>query len=181
MRGFVSLVLLGLVLLNTLGYHALLESQYASVQRETRISLQNDEISNAQLLTFKVPLNVPYASDAEEYTSVEGEFQHEGEFYQLIKQKRYKDTLYIVCYRDVKATEHHRQLADYVKTFTDQPAGAKGSEGKTAATWVKDFVSHMLTEVQPNQSFRFVCTYTAYINTYRFLFTPSSLHPPQGV
>jgi hypothetical protein len=102
--------------------------------------VDNQRYNEAETITVKVPITVPYTLFAsKEYERVDGEVEHQGEFYRLIKQKFENDTLYIVCIKDYESKRIHNALADYVKTFTDKPADAKQS-GKIAVNFIKDFL-----------------------------------------
>jgi hypothetical protein len=83
-------------------------------------------------------MTIPYHLDSE-YERVDGEIEHNGEFYRLVKQKLEKDTLYIVCIKDHDSKRIKQALADYVKTFTDKPVQAKHS-GKFSINFIKDFL-----------------------------------------
>jgi hypothetical protein len=41
----------------------------------------------AEEVIIKVPIAIPYATDSKGYERVDGEFEHNGEFYRLVKQK----------------------------------------------------------------------------------------------
>ena len=100
--------------------------------------LDNHQYLEEQTVTLKVAMTIPYHLDSE-YERVDGEIEHNGEFYRLVKQKLEKDTLYIVCIKDQDSKRIKQALADYVKTFTDKPVDAK-STGKFVASFIKDFL-----------------------------------------
>jgi hypothetical protein len=103
-------------------------------------NLDNELISITDMVTFKVPLSVPYASNGMDFERVSGEFEHQNEVYRLYKQKLYKDTLYIVCFKDANSKKINQALSDYVKTFADKPQSAKPSTGKEAPGFIKDYL-----------------------------------------
>ena len=92
-----------------------------------------------ETVTLKVPLVLPYRIDLDEYERVDGEIEHEGEFYRLVKQKLENDTLYIVCYKDRESKEIKQVLTDYVKTFTDKPVDTK-QQTKSFSGFIKDYI-----------------------------------------
>jgi hypothetical protein len=53
----------------------------------TTIDIRKDET-----ILLKIPVAVPYQIDSEGYERVDGEFEHQGEFYRLVKQKYQNDT-----------------------------------------------------------------------------------------
>ncbi len=105
------------------------------VQRLDRLDYSDDET-----VTLKVPMAIPYHIDSEEYERVDGEIEHQGEFYRLVKQKLEKDTLYIVCIKDKEGKRLNKALADYVKTFTDKPTNASHHNTNVTSTFIKDYL-----------------------------------------
>lgn len=101
--------------------------------------LDNKQYSEQETVTLKVPMAVPYHTDANQFQRVDGEIEYKGEYYRLVKQKLQKDTLYIVCIKDQDSKRINQALADYVKTFTDKPANTKQSS-KLLTSFIKDFL-----------------------------------------
>lgn len=137
-RGF-TIFLLALFLLNVLGYYGVFIGLQFKNTQDMQTRFDNEEYSRTQEITIKVPLTVPYATDSREYTRVDGEFEHLGEVYRMVKQKLQSDTLYIVCVKDKTSKDINQALADYVKTFTDKPGNEKGNS-KTTQNLIKDYI-----------------------------------------
>ncbi len=133
-----TLFLLILFLLNVVGYYGVLLGLRVQTSERFRNAIDRESIGTE--LTFKIPLAIPYATDANEYSPVEGEFEYQGEVYQLVKQKHLRDTLYIVCVKDRESKKINQALADYVKSFTDKPVSQKQGT-KTIQLVSKDFFS----------------------------------------
>jgi len=134
-----ALFLAFLVLFNALGFYGLLIGiQYHSSQVLGQ-RLDRDQYLEEETMTIRLPLSIPYHNDGNSYRRVDGQIEHNGEFFRLVKQKLAHDTLYIVVIKD-NDTKHIRQaLADYVKTFTDNPVDTKHN-GKLLTTIIKDFL-----------------------------------------
>lgn len=136
MKKIVSVFLVALFLLNVMGYYGLfLGLEYKNSMRVTD-RINGDVYDESETITLKIPLVVPYYGDTE-FERVDGEIEHEGEFYRLVKQKLEKDTLHVVCIRDTRAKHIHKALADYVSTFADQSADR--SAAKTIPSFIKDY------------------------------------------
>jgi hypothetical protein len=138
MKKVISIVLVALLMLNVLGYYGLvLGLKYQNTQRITQ-QLDADLYEKDETITLHVPLAIPYYA-ATEFERVNGEIEYGGEFYRLVKQKFLRDTLYIVCIKDVKSKHIKQALTDYVKTFTDHPVD--GTSGKTVPGFIKDYLT----------------------------------------
>lgn len=129
-----------LFLLNVLGYYGVLEGLQLKNKQNLQAQFDSDEYERQHEVTIKVPLTIPYATDSREYSRVDGEFEHEGEVYRMVKQKLQSDTLYIVCVKDATSKDIKQALAEYVKSFTDKPASEK-SQSKNLQNLIKDYIA----------------------------------------
>jgi hypothetical protein len=132
-------VLVGLLLFNALGFYVLYVGVRFKVNRDVVQRLDDQDYVDDETVTLKVPLVLPYHIELSEYERVDGEIEHEGQTYRLVKQKHENDTLFIVCYRDSHSQQIKQVLADYVKTFTDRPADHK-HQTKDFTGFLKDFL-----------------------------------------
>jgi hypothetical protein len=139
----------------------------------------NEEYSHTQEITIKVPLTIPYATDSREYTRVDGEFEHLGEVYRMVKQKLLSDTLYIVCVKDKTSKEINQALADYVKTFTDKPVSEK-SNSKTSQNLIKDYMVSSIALQTGSDGWNHVLAHGAQTKEYNTLCIQLNSPPPQG-
>ncbi len=138
---------------------------------------KSDYLEN-ETVTLKVPIAIPYHLDTKEFERVDGEIEHQGEFYRLVKQKLANDTLYIVCIKDNKTQRLKQALADYVKTFTDKPSTSH-NHTSLASTFIKDFIPH--TFAVEHVSAGWIKEVDENTNTVVLLssFSASIVHPPE--
>lgn len=137
------------MVMNTVGYYGLLvvvRDQVAIASVRKIKSNQNEPGAN---LIIKVPLSVPYQAESEIDNLSDSHFTHEGKVYRTLKQRLYKDTLYLICIHDDQTTQADHQLSDFAKSF----AGDEDSQGNTIrliSSFAKYYfpVSHTLQSVQ---------------------------------
>lgn len=134
-----AIVVLVLFLLNVLGYYGVLVGMKATSGEHLSEMLDNEMYDLGSTVTFQIPLTVPYGTDSKGYERVDGTFEKDGEVYRLVKQQYLKDTLYIVCIKDVKSSSINSALTDFAKTFAEQEDGQQ----KTTSIQVisKDYVN----------------------------------------
>lgn len=171
--------MLALFLLNVLGYYGVFVGLQFKNSREMQARFDNEDYARTQEITIKVPITVPYATDSREYTRVDGEFEHQGEVYRMVKQKLQSDTLYIVCVKDNASKDIKQALADYVKTFTDKPVSEK-SNSKTAQNLIKDYIVSSTTLQTGSGGWNHVLTQGAQTKEYNTLCIQLNSPPPQG-
>ncbi len=177
-RGF-SIFLLAIFLLNVLGYYGVFVGlQFKNIQ-ELQARFDDDDYAREHEVTIKVPITIPYATDSREYTRVDGEFEHEGEVYRMVKQKLQKDTLYIVCVKDITSKDIKQALADYVKTFTDKPVSEK-SQSKSLQNLIKDYMVTSTTLESTSMGWNHVLTISLKMNALQSLTIPLNSPPPKA-
>lgn len=135
----ISIFLVVLILFNIIGFYGFLVGVSFKAEQDISRRLEADQYEREETITLKVPIAIPYYSGNDEYERVQGEIEHEGEFYRLVKQRIVRDTLFIVCIRDQRSKHLRQALADYVKTFTDKPI-QKSSKNKSQVNFVKDYL-----------------------------------------
>jgi len=146
LKRLIAIFLIFLLLFNALGFFGLFVGLRYKTASDLVERLDNDQYMEEETVTIKVPMTIPYHLDSE-YERVDGEIEHNGEFYRLVKQKLQKDTLYIVCIKDQESKRIKQALADYVKTFTDKPVDTKHA-GKFFTNFIKDFLPTSI-EISP--------------------------------
>lgn len=178
MKRGLTLLMLSIFLLNVLGYYGVFVGLQFKNKRDMQARFDNEDYAPSQEVTIKVPLTVPYATDSREYTRVDGEFEHQGETYRMVKQKLQRDTLYIVCFKDDASHDIKQALADYVKTFTDKPATEK-SNSKTVQSLIKDYIVSSTSLQSVSEGWNNVLTQGTRITEYTSLRIQLAGPPPK--
>ena len=178
MKKLVSIAFILLLLFNVLGYYGLFFGLHYQNKQQLIQQFDTEDYSDLETVTIKMPLAVPYANDAQEYQRVDGEFEHNGEFYRMVKQRLSQDTLYIVCIKDQQSKRINQALTDYVKTFSDKPVDGK-SHSLTLPTFTKEYLVSTYTIKSSSKGWSFDVssnhTPVVLIHTY----CSSIIHPPE--
>lgn len=152
--------------------------RYHNAQQLTQ-KLDADSYDEAATMTIAVPLTIPYATDSRGFERVDGEFEHNGEHYRLVKQRYQRDTLYIVCIKDPQSKQISQALTDYVKTFTGMPLNSKSSN-KIAFNFNKDYIASGITMALFIRGWCYVFSFGDTDNFYTSMFL-SILNPPPRI
>jgi hypothetical protein len=136
MKKVFSFFLLLLLLLNVMGYYGVFLGMKYRNTLEIMQRLDATAYNNPEAITLKLPLSIPYYGSTE-FERVDGEIEHHGEFYRLVKQKFENDTLYVVCIRDIQQKRIHQALAQYVESFSEQ---SSANNVTTVPSFIKDYV-----------------------------------------
>ena len=102
--------------------------------------IDNDQYKEDQTVTIKIPLTLPYPMQQDEFQRVEGDFEHQGEFYKLVKQRYSSDTLYVVCIKNTEEKKAAKVFSDLAKLSTDQSTSPTNNQSaKTIVNIIKDY------------------------------------------
>lgn len=172
-------MLTALLLLHIMGYYGVfIGLQYHNDQALIQ-HFDNDTYDTADAVTLRIPLSVPYVADDAEYQRVDGQFEHQGELYRMVKQRLSHDTLYVVCVKDQQGNRISKALKDYVKTFADKTTGGK-APAKAFSSFSKDYMttSYAIAEFCQGWYAATVAT-PARPQTLVHSFCASVVHPPE--
>src|SRR6187402_1292445 len=114
-RRILPIFLLTIFLFNVVGYYGIFWLARERSNAAITCRIDSDQYTSAETITLKFPITLPYSTNSEDYARVRGSFEHQGEFYKLVKQKLEKDTLYIVCIKDRHEKKLVNAMADYTK------------------------------------------------------------------
>ena len=141
--------------------------------------LNADHYAGSETITIRVPLNMPYSSNSDSYERTNGEFEYNGEFYRLVKQKRYNDTLYVVCIKDIDHQRLKETLNQYANSLTDKTPVQKSSSPKSNFDFLKEYIVSLFDDAGLINGWSRNLTYAHENNLYRYQFIFSTDHPPE--
>jgi hypothetical protein len=172
-----SITMLFLFLLNVLGYYGVLVGLQIKNTQNLSAQFDEDDYERQHEVTIKVPITVPYQSDTREYVRVNGEFEHEGDVYKMVKQRLQRDTLYIVCVKDNTSKKINQALKDYVKTYTDKPSSSKSQT--MLQNLIKDYITTSTALQSTNAGWNYELPEGNKLNAYESVSIQLNNPPPQ--
>ena len=179
MKRAATLTILILFLLNAVGFYGILLGLQFRFASEVNKQLDEDLYSSAEAITFKIHMALPYSVEDQGFHRAYGEFENQGEVYQLVKQKLSKDTLYIVCVKDAKSKKINQALADYVKTFTDRPFNAKQQNAKLSYSLIKDYLNTGIAIENGTQGWKECLSFNEFAVHYFSSYSSKIKYPPK--
>jgi hypothetical protein len=125
----IAWLLLGVFLHNLLGYYLFYAWRQARLAQTVAQKLPSLPEQSLQLIKIPVPLY--HQPDRPHAEPIQGEFEHQGRFYQLVKQQLVNDTLLVYCYQNHEKAQLIDELAQHQETQA-APLDAKNAPGKSA-------------------------------------------------
>jgi len=119
MKKLATILLMSILLINWYGYRIVAEYFENRVADEMQAELDNDHYSEADLVTIKVPLSLPYISNYQNYEKMEGNIQVNGVSYQYVKRRVFNDTLELKCIPNTAKTIIRNARDEFSKLAND--------------------------------------------------------------
>jgi len=119
-----SIFFLALFLFNVGGYYFLYWGLQTSAKKDLLHRLDADNYASEDLIVISLPMAMPYPLQQKGYERVDGEFEYQGEYYRLVKQRLENDTLFMVCIKDHQKQKLVRVLNEYSNYANNLPASA---------------------------------------------------------
>ena len=139
LKRILAILFLAVFLFNVIGYYAVYLGLRTHVNHVLQQRLDDEFYEADDLLTLKIPVNLPYQTDWHSFQRVEGDFERNGKFYNLVKQKVERDTLIVIYIKDHQETSLFESLSEIVHATTDTPMSKKA--GKLIENFTKDYLT----------------------------------------
>lgn len=161
-----------------MGYYGVFLGLQYKNDREMIQKFDAENYSDSDVITIKIPMTIPYATDSKEFARVDGKFEHNGEFYRMVKQKLSQDTLFVVCVKDHENKRIDDAMTKFVKTFTDKPVD-NSSNAKIVISFAKDYISQSFTIQPVTLGWEADVVKESSCSIIKSSFTSSIVHPPE--
>lgn len=122
-----AILLLALFLINLVGYRG----WFYFVERQWEVQLQllldKEQYNEADLITIKAPLLLPYVTDTREFQRTDGEVNVKGKIYRYVKSKVQNGEYVLLCLPDTYKERIQKAKADFFQDANDllQKNGSK--------------------------------------------------------
>ena len=124
MKRAFSIFFLALFLFNIGGYYLVYWGLQSQAKKDLLHRLDAENYSSEDLIVISVPMSLPYPLQQQGYERADGEFEYQGEYFRLVKQRLENDTLFMVCIKDQSKKKLVKVLNEYSNYANNLPAGA---------------------------------------------------------
>jgi hypothetical protein len=138
------ILLMGVLLLNWYAYHFVAAYFENKAATDMQAQLDINNYSEADLITIKVPLSLPYGPNSQNFERVNGSIDIDGVNYQYVKRRMYNDTLELKCIPNTAKTtiknardEFSKLASDFVNLNTSKKSS--GNQNHPVKYSVQDF------------------------------------------
>jgi len=174
----ISLLFSFLFFLNIIGYYGV----FLTLQYHNNVAVNErlDAMDYGHYETFElvIPLAVPYATGDHGFERVVGEFEYNGEFFHMIRQKLSHDTLIVVCGKDNRQKTIRNAIADVVRTFTGD-SRTQSSTVKPLPPLIKDYIKLSIELRSDSPGWENTIAQSSHRKNLFSSYVPSIAHPPE--
>ena len=127
MKKFAAILLLSVHLFYLGGYT--LVFQYFINRSDVQIVKQmyDNKFDSTKLLELKVPVHMPTIQDWTEYEHIEGQIQLNNAYYNYVRLKMTRDTMYLICLPNSVKANLVKANVIMAKNLNDVPLSKKGA------------------------------------------------------
>lgn len=126
MKRIFAILLLCVHLFYIGGYAILFQYYINKADKDISELVFANKIENNKFLQIKIPVNNPTTSDQSEYAYVSGQIELKGNYYNYVRLKITRDTLFFVCLPNATKTRLVNATIITTKQINDMPVN-KGS------------------------------------------------------
>ena len=174
MKKLAAILLLVLFVFNTVGYRLCISFIQIKADEGFVARLDKGNYNDEDLITVKVPINLPYQTNWKEFERVDGEITVNGQVYKYVKRKIYNDTMILLCIQHEMKTKLEQKASDYFGKINDLPGNENGKKADALKQLLNDF------DLDNSQQVVAITETTPEFNLHHDAFSPHHFIPLQG-
>lgn len=186
MKKVAAILLIVLFFFNLFGYRVMFTFMQQQSDRQLEASLDKDQYNEAELLTIKIPLSLPYQNSQENFERVNGEITVNGKILKYVKRKISDGNLILMCLPDHNKMRLQSAKDDAFKTVSDLVQNTPSKKSDHTKDGVFKSLSNDYTSNAYTSATAFYSILNKYKNSSRFIIFPYSPHdtpeqPPEVI
>lgn len=119
MKKLAAIFLIIIFLFNIGGYRLWFYFEQQRSDNRIEILMDKEAYNEADLITIKTPLSLPYQSNTTDFVRVSGEINFNGKIYKYVKRKIDNGSLVLLCLPDKNKMQLEKAKADFFKNTND--------------------------------------------------------------
>ena len=139
MKKLAAILLLALFVFNTLGYRLLFNVLETNTDAAFTAKLDNGKYDKEDLITIKVPINMPYQVNHAGFERVDGEINVNGQVYRYVMREVQSDTMTLLCIPHYEKTELQNKANEFAGKINDLPSNDNNKKAEVLKQLTADF------------------------------------------
>jgi len=174
LKKLAAILLLILFVFNTAGYRLWFNYVQTRADADFVAKLDNGKYNEDELITVKVPINLPYQTTSINYERVDGEITINGKIYKYVKRAVVNDTMILLCISHDEKTQLQQKANDYFGKVSDLPGNDNNKKAEIFKQLTSDYdFNYAVASIQNIET-------QAVFNLYKNTLLPASYMPVDG-
>ncbi len=127
MKKAATIVLIGLLLFNWYGYRLITSFIEGTANAALNARLDDNDYNEEQLLSIKIPANLPYYINSVNFERIDGQIEIAGIHYNYVKRRVFRDSLEYMCIPNVQKMRIASASVEFFKSVNDLSQSQKKS------------------------------------------------------
>lgn len=125
---------------NSIGYYFVFRYQHQKAEKDFRDYIASTSIDESELTLFKIPVQEYAEKGGSDFSRVEGDFQQNGKFYEVVKQNLENDTVFVYCLNNEKEAALYASLYDHIYTHILDGKKSKSKKDNTTNNLLREYL-----------------------------------------
>lgn len=147
MRKAAAILFFLIFLFNLVGYRFLFNYAQQKADVQLTASLDNNQYNDADLITIKVPLSMPYQTLQSDFERVDGEINVQGKIYKYVKRRIVDGEMVLMCLPDANKMRIQGAKEDFFKNTNDIAQNNTTKKSGSEAEFFKNLASEYDSQV----------------------------------
>ncbi|CAN5132388.1 hypothetical protein BH11BAC6_BH11BAC6_12050 [soil metagenome] len=139
LKKLIAILLLSLFVFNTIGYRLLFNYMQTGADVTLTAKLDGGNYNESDLITVKIPVNMPYLLNQTNFERVDGEITFNGQLYKYVKRNVQNDTMTLLCIPNPEKTELQQKVNEYAGKVNGLPSNDNNKKAETCKQQISDF------------------------------------------
>jgi hypothetical protein len=127
------------MLFNLFGYRLIFNFVQKANEAQLHLQLDNDWYNEAELVSIKTPLNLPYYLNSVEFEKISGSIEIEGVEYEYVKRRVYNDSLELLCLPDKRQEKLKNAEVDFTKMTAEVPGSSNTKKNAASKIMLPEY------------------------------------------
>lgn len=143
-RKSAAILLLIIFLFNLVGYRILFDYAQKKSDAQVTTSLDTHQYNDADLITIKVPLSMPYQTVQSDFERIDGEINVSGKIYKYVKRRIVDGEMVLMCLPDHNKMRIEAAKGDFFKNTTDVEQNNASKKSTNSKSSFKNLISEYI-------------------------------------
>lgn len=111
------------------------------VNTQLQTALDNNDYNESDLISIKVPYNLPYSMNSDQFEKTEGEVLINGITYKYVKRRLHNDSLELLCIQNTAKMQVQNSRDNFFKLVNDLKHNSQNKKQDSNSNTAKNILS----------------------------------------